>query len=190
MKLNLFGSLLLMFAFAGRSSGDIVLTAIETGGDVVISGGGAANLDGLNLLTNGVGFGAIVPQDGTLLTPVGFVVVDFYGSTSGPVSFGTGTYVNPTSGFGDALGVESNSLYVPTGYVSGTNLSTTMVFANQTFASIGLTPGTYVWTWGSGANADSFTLQIGAIPEPATLGVFSLGLVGLICLGRRRRHTA
>jgi hypothetical protein len=37
-------------------------------------------------------------------------------------------------------------------------------YDNVTFATIGVTPGTYEWTWGSGAHADSFTLD--AVPAP------------------------
>ena len=52
---------------------------------------------------------------------------------------------------------------MPIGYVSGSALSDTgATWDNQTFRSLDVTPGTYKWTWGSGANADSFTLNIGA----------------------------
>ena len=46
-------------------------------------------------------------------------------------------------------------------------------YNNQTFASLGVTPGTYVWTWGGGGSFRNFTLIVGAagaaIPEPAAL---------------------
>ena len=54
-----------------------------------------------------------------------------------------------------------------------------MEFAGQTFASIGLSPGTYAWTWGSGIDADSFTVEIGpAVPEPASALSVGIGLIG------------
>jgi hypothetical protein len=68
-------------------------------------------------------------------------------------------------------------------------------FANQTFASIGLTPGTYTWTWGSGSNADSLTVQIGpaAVPEPASVLVVEVGFLGLAAVrhrcGKSRKQT-
>jgi hypothetical protein len=46
-----------------------------------------------------------------------------------------------------------------------------MTFNNATFASLGVTPGAYIWTWGIGAN-QNFTLQIG----PATVPDSPVGL--------------
>jgi hypothetical protein len=69
-----------------------------------------------------------------------------------------------------------------------TNSST---WDNATFSSLGVEPGTYKWTWGSGATAGSFTLQVGAAaatPEPATLGLMVLGLLGAGFVGRKRRN--
>jgi len=77
---------------------------------------------------------------------------------------------------------------VPQGYVSGDALSDSMTFTGSTFADLGVTPGTYVWTWGTGHDADSFTLQIGptSVPEPASLALLSAGLVGLGLIRRKR----
>jgi hypothetical protein len=62
-------------------------------------------------------------------------------------------------------------LSVPTGYVSGTALSDTAIYSGTTLAALGVTPGTYVWTWGTTAN-QNFTLQIPPFPPvfpPATI---------------------
>jgi hypothetical protein len=40
---------------------------------------------------------------------------------------------------------------------------------------------------GSGANADSFTLKV-AVPEPATLGLMVIGLLGAGFAGRQGRN--
>ena len=56
------------------------------------------------------------------------------------------------TGSGDFVGifVLNGNLAVPQGYVSGTALSDSMTFNNATFASLGVTPGPYVWSWGTG----------------------------------------
>jgi VPDSG-CTERM motif len=75
-------------------------------------------------------------------------------------------------------------LFVPFGYDSNTALSSSATWNNATFASLGVTPGTYVWTWGDGAN-QRFTLIIGGagVPDGGTtvslLGCALLGLAGL-----------
>ena len=59
----------------------------------------------------------------------------------------------------DHCGEYAGILSVPTGYVSGTALSDSATYSGTTLATLGVTPGTYVWTWGTGAN-QKFTLQI------------------------------
>jgi hypothetical protein len=49
-----------------------------------------------------------------------------------------------------------------------------MTFAGQTFASLGVIRGAYVWTRGAGANAGSLTLKIRA-PEPSTWAMLLIG---------------
>jgi hypothetical protein len=77
-------------------------------------------------------------------------------------------------------------IFVPDGYTSGTVLNSMATFDGVTIASLGLTPGTYVWTWGTAAD-QSFTLEIGQTPLPAALPLFATGL-GL--LGWRRKRKA
>ena len=68
------------------------------------------------------------------------------------------------TGSGDFVGIQvlwdgHGILIVPQGYVSGAALSDSMTFNNATFASLGVTPGTYVWTWGTGLANQNFTLH-------------------------------
>src|SRR5207248_2671894 len=63
-------------------------------------------------------------------------------------------------------------LSVPRGYVSGTFLSDRATYSGATLATLGVTPGTYKWTWGTGAN-QNFTLQI-KIPGPARTAIWYL----------------
>ena len=79
---------------------------------------------------------------------------------------------------------KSGFINVPSGYGSGNPLSDTATYSGQTFATLGVTPGTYVWSWGEGPN-QNFTLNILAtpvtVPEPASAGT---------CWGGARRAAA
>ena len=79
------------------------------------------------------------------------------------------------------------ALLVPEGYVSGNALSSSATWNNATFASLGVTPGTYVWTWGTGAN-QNFTLIIGRAGAPdggSTVSLLSVALLGLAAVRRK-----
>ena len=90
-----------------------------------------------------------------------------------------------SSGAGDRVGISSPFVAVPHGYVSDSPLSDTSTYLSQTFSSLGVTPGRYEWTWGTGAN-QSFTLVIGtAVPEPSTWVMMVLGFAGLAWAGWR-----
>jgi hypothetical protein len=71
-------------------------------------------------------------------------------------------------------------------------VSDSSTYENQTLSSLGATPGTYIWTWGTGSHADSFTLQIGpaqTASEPGALTLMAVSLAGLlgVVLMRTRR---
>ncbi len=105
---------------------------------------------------------------------------------SGPTEIGPGGYTFTSAATGDptVINGSSNYLCVPSGYVSGSPLSGTMTFDNTTISGLGLTPGTYTWTWGAGSTADSFVVTVPSVPEPASLSLMALGAAAL--LPRRR----
>jgi hypothetical protein len=78
------------------------------------------------------------------------------------------------------------------GYASGAPLSDTATYAGQSFATLGLTPGVYLYTFGSGTDADTFTVEVGApVPEPSTWAMMLVGFAGLSYAGwRGTRRTA
>jgi hypothetical protein len=60
-----------------------------------------------------------------------------------------------------------------------------MIFNSATFVSLGVTPGTYVWSWGTGLPNQNFTLIIGGAGVPdggSTVSLLSCALLGLVSL--------
>ena len=170
---------------------------VQQGANVVAAGSGSIDTQGLSFHGHSGAVAAITPSSGTILTgPIGGEApqaVDTYTGFTGPMSFGSGPAILASSGSGNIAGLQGvdlgRVLAVPLGYVSDSPLSATATYNNATFTTLGATPGTYVWTWGSGADADSFTLQIGpaAVPEPASLMLLAVGLAGLGMVLRTRR---
>ncbi|MGC2626956.1 MAG: hypothetical protein WA269_08975 [Candidatus Udaeobacter sp.] len=156
-----------------------IVTLQQVGPNVVATGSGAINLTGLTFFQSDGVFspeilpGAGVQAGGGILTGPTSSSVDLYFEPRGPTSFGSGGATPASSGSGDMVGIFpihlifERALIVPRGYVSGTFLSNSATYSGKTFATLGVTPGTYVWTWGTGAN-QNFTLQIPVPPPPVT----------------------
>lgn len=174
--------------------GAFVVNLQQVGSNVVANGSGTINTAGLTpdpaFFTGNDGQAALTPFGAYLgVGPATSTPINVYDGISGPSSFGSGPGIYANSGSGDIVAIYDGSrLYVPAGYTSGTALSDTSTWANQTFSSLGVTPGTYTWTWGTGASADSLTLNAIVVPEPASTAL--LGLAGLTLLSRCRRTIA
>jgi hypothetical protein len=172
-----------------------VVTLEQQGLNVVATGAGEFDLSGLS--SAGLSASLVPEIDAPLpriITGVGGQM-DLYTGATGPNSFGTGSEHSADSASGDSVGVSdptpTHYILVPQGYVSGTALSDSATYDNATFATLGVTPGTYRWTWGSDAD-QSFTLEIGpvATPLPAALPLFGSALGALGLLGWRRKRKA
>jgi hypothetical protein len=127
------------------------------------------------------------------------------GSFTGPNNFGTGGLQNagPNNNDGPTVGLQVFPsggmlfLQVPSTYSSGASLTSSEIFfVGATLASLGITPGTYKYTWGgtNGTADQSFTIDVIAptttTPLPATLPLFATGLGALGLLGWRRKRKA
>jgi hypothetical protein len=198
------GAAMLIGLSAPPAQAGYVVDLTQQGSNVVASGNGAIDLTGLTFVNGGFSsFPQLTPSGEffDLLTGSGGQLLNVYKALTGPANFGPGTTtVGANSASGDLVGISdvfevdsvSIGLYVPASYVSDSPLSDSATYNGQTFGSLGVTPGTYKWTWGSGAN-QNFTLVIGTVvPEPSTwammlLGFAGLGLMGYQSAGRPRR---
>jgi hypothetical protein len=138
----------------------------QNGPNVVATGTGSFNLSALTFRIGEFAPGQVFPSLATvLLGPQTFFHTDQYSGISGPSSIGPGGDTLASSGQGPGAGVDGfgTLIFVPQGYQSGTSFTTSSTWNNTTISGLGLTPGTYVWTWGTGAAADSLVL---IIPSP------------------------
>jgi hypothetical protein len=161
----------------------------EVGANVVANGSGAINLTGLGFFQSGPLNSLLNATFGVIRTGTDGSSADWYTGATGPSTFGSGGQFFPSIGSGDFVGIDGGIgiIFVPLGYVSGGALSSRSTFNNQTFATLGVTPGTYVWSWGQGAN-QRFTLIIGAVPDGgSTVSLLGFALLGLVALRRKFR---
>jgi hypothetical protein len=197
---HLMAGVLVALGCGTAAQAGFVLDINQVGADVVGTGSGTIDLADLTSLgstngggliwgnptpdSSGIGLGGVVPQavDGWIGTVTGSTAI-----------FATGGLLEADSGSGDAVDIiplydsPQGAIFVPTGYVSGSALSDTSTWDNTTIAALGLIPGTYTYNWGSGADADFFTINIGqSTPEPGTAWLLAGGFA-LFIFARRLR---
>lgn len=165
----------------------LTFTLTESGGNVVLTASGSVNTSALtasSTTTCGSGTGGVQAVIAILCTGSG--TGQGFITLTGPTSIGSGGAVLGTSTSGDNvfLGGSTGTVYLPVGYVSGSALLGTTNFTGATLTTLGVTPGTYTWTFGSGGAADSVVLIAGAtVTSVPTLGEYALmALVALLVL--------
>jgi hypothetical protein len=166
----------------------------EVGPNVVATGTGSIDTADLTLGDTGLvaaGEGMIPVLGALFITPGSEANATQWLFSGGPTSFGTGGNSDASAESGDSFVFAPTSpsqfqFLLPGDYVSGAPLSDTETWTNATFASLGLVDGSsFVWTWGSGSDADSFQI---VVPEPGSIGLLASGLVLLgRCRTARRR---
>jgi hypothetical protein len=162
-----------------RARADLIINITEVGNDVVATANGTIDLTALNFVESGPPADVIEPATAAIQVG-GSSLIDAFTGITGPSSFGTGVRTFSTATSGDFFGLAGNlsALEVDSNYTSGSQISGTSTWAGATFSSLGLNPGTYDYTWGSGATADSLTVQVGpltVVPEPATIWLAAIG---------------
>ncbi len=182
---------------AGGAQAAAVFAFVETGTGV--EGTLSGSLDPGAPLPAGLDFSAgIEPQQGLLSTSDGLIPLLEPYAIDGPLSFGTGAFTPGVAtglelslalaivSLADGSQVGPPLLLLPEGFSAGP-VQATLDFAGESFASLGVTPGSYVYTL---PTDDTLTLQFvpeeaGVIPLPAGLPLLA-GALGLFGLVRRR----
>ena len=200
MKLNVvrttaaLAAVTLSMALASAANAAYVVTFAQVGAKVVATGDGAFNFSGLTFNGFDLAYVAAVnPSAGYFaagnLDGNGNVVgySDLFSPISGPTSFGTGglTLASSTSGTVAGISGGTGQVILPGAYpINGALTASVTTWNNATIASLGLTPGTYTWTWSS----DSFTINIAGVPEPTSWAMM-IGGFGFVGGSLRRRQT-
>ena len=181
---NMLASILISWIMLSTLSyGAVTIDVVESGGDVVATASGSVNTTDLVRNINWSSIGSFVRgsasgADGQIiLAPISSSTAIASYTISTGVAFSTGSLIYASSSSGTRVGFLSTSgssppdlIYLETDYVSNAAISSTATWSGQSFAGLGLIPGTYVVTWGTGANADSLTLNIGAaLPSTYTV---------------------
>lgn len=167
----------------------VVVNITQSAGNVLVNSTGSINLTGLTgtgnyLLSQGISPSAGYVSGGTAGNVAG------YSGFAGPSVIGTGGYVDATTSTGTMFAFNANSfgnalVFVPLGYVSGSAIAASQTYAKATFASLGLTTGSYVYR----SAADTVTINVGAmsaVPELATWAMMILGM-GAVGTAMRRQ---
>jgi len=117
--------------------------------------------------------------------------ISFSNAITGPASFGSGNFVTANSSTGDVFAFSNgasniNFLAVPINYISGTNIAGSVTFNNRTFATLGVTPGTYTYNLTNNIPNNDIILNIGVTPIPFEFSpVVGVSLLGGLWLGRK-----
>lgn len=191
-------SVFLLLSVQIPAFGAINITANQIGNDVVIAYSGSINTNSLTSRMgstvashgfNGTfqGIGGVFnfdPQtaDGWRM-PSGFTAVGLIGSRPFQVA---------DAFEGDDFSINHNgldTLELPVDYLSGELISGSISYFDETLLSLGINEGNNIaiWTFGSGADADSITFSA-AVPEPSTYTLFSGLVVSILLLFSRRRR--
>ena len=174
---------------ASIGSASVIINFAQVGNNVTAIGSGTLDTSSLSIVGTNGAQDELSAASGQYQGGTTGGQTDGYSGISGPGDFGPGNGQNnfPTSSSGDYFGLTAYNgrLFVPGGYVSGSPLSNTATWENTTYAFLGLSPGSYVYTWGTGPSADSLTVNV-VVPEPSAAILCLCGMIFVVLCSRGR----
>jgi PEP-CTERM motif len=190
-------ALVLSVIAAPRAQATYLVKFEQLGANVEEEGSGTLDTTDLSVGSNLINNDPFVaPSDGDFQSGAANEALALFGFVTGPKSFGPSDPTSASSSGGDAIGIGGGTLEIlllSPAYVSGTPLPEFSIYSDASFASLGMIPGVYVWSWGSGAHADTFRIDIIAgsgaspVPEPSTWAMMLIGFLGLGYAAVRKR---
>lgn len=182
---------------ASPASAAVTINIVQSGNDVVATAQGTFDPTGSNPYSpvdlpgtlvladyySIISLGAAGPGQGYAFpTAGGRFTLSLPPFTVAPTAVGTGT------GDGFYFRAQYGLVVVPAGFIPGGAVDSTGTFAGQTFDSLGLAVGSFVYNFPH----DRITINIGqptesAVPEPATWAMMLLGFGGIGVSMRRKR---
>jgi hypothetical protein len=177
---------------------EFTISIQQVGANVVGTGSGSVDTAGLtagNTIPRGL-YDLVDPQfanygAGEPLEPN--TIFRQFSGVSGPSSFGPSsqtTNASSSTGISLILAGRDGIVELPSDYLSGSFFTNQDIFSNKTLDGLGLTLGTYTYTFGAGDDADSIVVQIGPVapvPEPSTWAMMILGFSGIGFMAYRRK---
>ncbi|MGJ8658048.1 MAG: PEP-CTERM sorting domain-containing protein [Akkermansiaceae bacterium] len=199
-KMSIFAATLITFrSLAGGANAAILITVQEVGSDVVVSYSGSLDLSSTLVKDDDrSGSASALWSDGSggylhsynraeNTDDYNLNSVSYTAPTAAPQIFGGGIYGGVVAG--DSLQIDfsptSGQIWVPDGYISNTQLSGSNTFQDTSFADLSPVLGTYEWSWSNGGNSDGLTLIVGSVPEPSSVFLLGIGVLGVA--SRRKR---
>jgi hypothetical protein len=191
-----------LVALATAAHASVGIRAVELGGNVVLAGQGSLAVGDFGTPGGGTARAFVradIPALG--VGNAGSDPVDYYYNafTTRP-TFGPGLFSVldslADSGSGDKFGFIETTLlngdkdpfFVPDGYASGDPLAFSSIWQNETFASLGIDPGIYLFGLTDGQTiALTIDDTLVPVPLPGTAVMLAVGLLGLGSLVRRDR---
>lgn len=187
----------LVSVIATPARADFTINFTQVGNDVVASGSGSFNFNEASARSGGsLSSRYVYPSRAIFISVPGtatFIDMDVSNNFSGPSNFGTGLSTTATSNSGNYIGLlaEDQVVRISLAYYQnpGGLMNTTTTWANTTLSALGLTAGTYVWSWGT-SSPESFTINVdNSVPEPSTHLLFAIGAVTFVIVLHRRKPT-